>query len=208
MLHSNNDKDREFIQSTIRSKGGSAPPRIKVPKTTGVNPDHIYRAVCKTYQPEIHLDVSDRIINGIEHLTHQYPDQAVPLNILYWMCFGGKKLKSQGSEDIERFKRQVSASQRKMWIKHSRSFRLAGGTVCGLTTREQHAVEALPRCKKAVVNKFQGLEIMAGIVGDVNTLQLPEAQKEETRKILSSVKHIGQHVKALALLGPVPTKKK
>lgn len=90
----NKATDASDILRDVMGKKGTAP-KPETPAYSA-NVDQVIRQVRKLYKERINtdLDDKDRIVDGIQWLTTEFPGVSVPLALLYWMCNGGTKLKN------------------------------------------------------------------------------------------------------------------
>lgn len=188
--------DNTLIQSTVlHTRGGRRKTNVRVQQVVSV--DHILRAVRKSYKVDTEIDESERVIDAIQHLTKTYPKIMIPLQLLYWMCFGGKRLISPESDKMETFKRRVAACRKKMIEKYDRSFMIKSGMCRGYVDREEHAVEELPKAQKKLVRSWQNANAISNIVGDSDTLKLDSDRKSEIKKITLGIERMGTQMKLL-----------
>jgi hypothetical protein len=225
-----NDTD-DIIDNAIGSPGRAAPtprrPKVVVRRApTAANEHEIQKAkkvVKKSFKRENawwNLDLNDRIINGIEHLTVNFPDVLLPVTILFWMCVPGNSFLTLGNEDVVRFWKRVSRCKQKMLLKYGRSFEMIGGSkhtagyIRGYTSKEQMSVHEGPKTERRIINAYMAAQTLSGAIGRPEQLKVSAnftaEQKEAARDFTRLVTTIGQSIKgylpAASVTQPTATK--
>lgn len=193
--------DRDLIDS-VRKKGAKA----KRGEPAAIDPKHIERSVRKSYEFDKNLDENTRIINAIEHLTKRFPRHLVPINLIYWMVFGGPRLKPQANPEIVEFGKKVGRTKKKMKAVHKRSFIIKNGMVRGLVDAEEHADIEMPRAVSRLKSAYQNAQVVKSLVGDPEALderKLERTSIEQVSKTARAIENMGNHIKALL---PPPSK--
>ena len=208
--------DTEVLRNMLHTPAGGkrkAKAKVLVMDPSAISVSAISRDVQRQYLHEDafknmgSVDERVRICDGIYYLMTEHPHIPLPMNLLYWMVNGGTKLKPIGNEEVERFSRRVSTCRDLMIQRYERSFEIKHGMIMGLVTREDH-VAPLRRASKAVIRSHRRQDAMLGIVGNPETLKLPEAEKDFVRSVHQSVKGMTQAVKGLITAAATTTPKK
>jgi hypothetical protein len=173
---------------------------------SAVDPKHIWDHVKKSYTMDVKTEEADRIINSIEYLTKKFARHLVPLNIIYWMVYGGKKLKPTSSPDLIEFGKKVGRTKKRMKAEYQRSFIVKNGMVRGLVDAEEHADYELPRAASRLKSAYLNAQVVKSIVGDPADLDASRLEKtsiDQVSKIAKAIDNVGTHIKALL---PPPSK--
>lgn len=196
LSNSSGSKSDGALIDSVRQKGTKTKRNV----AGVVDPKHIWNHVKVTYKIDLKVDEPDRVINAIEYLTKKFPKHLIPLNIIFWMVFGGARLKNQGSEDLLEFSKKVGRTKKRMKAVHHRSFVIKNGHVRGLVDAEEHADIELPRAASRLRSAYQNAQVVGSIVGDPADLdagRLERTSVDQVTKITRAIDNMGAHIKAL-----------
>jgi hypothetical protein len=198
-----NDPDIALIHTVVGGRGSASKSRSKKTGVKVVTLDNVADSkIAKTIQQhyakliDISLDEKERIVNAIHWLTHEYPGISIPGPVLYWMCYGGKTLKSADSDDVCKFIKKVGRARSLMLSKYNYSFLIKAGTIRGYTTREDHITD-LSRVTDRITRATATAEVLSSVIGNPDTLKLDEDRRKSTMLLIQTVKSIGVSVRPL-----------